>query len=119
MPTAPRDPMEDGPKIKTAALSSRLVIMGWVDYVREVQAAKHHDVDDSLQLLRVAQKWFASVPSFADLSVGRRQAIAGLVVNKAERELQDEGLVDSSQRKSPTEGFRTGGFPRFPKVPSV
>lgn len=91
MPKPAHNPVEDALKINAAALSAPLVTMDWAEYVHEVRAAKHHDVDDSLQLLRIAQKWFASVPSFADLSTGRRQAIAGTVVNKTERALPDEG----------------------------
>lgn len=91
LPKPARDPMQDLPKVKAEALSSPLVTMGWNDFVKEIQNTENHDVDDSLTLLRVAQEWFASVRSFADLSLGRRQAIAGLVVDRAERTDPDLG----------------------------
>jgi hypothetical protein len=83
--------MDSLPKVKTEALSSPLVSMSWADYVREIRSADEHDPDDSLKLLQVAQTWFASVPSFSVLTLGQRQAVAGLVVDKTERGKPDLG----------------------------
>ncbi|PNU02366.1 phospholipase D family protein [Novosphingobium guangzhouense] len=85
MPKPPHDPFEGLHKVKPSALSSSLTSMSWSNYVSEIQASQYHDVEDSIELLRVAQEWFASRRSFADLSLGQRQAIAGLVVDRNER----------------------------------
>jgi hypothetical protein len=87
----PLNPLDSLPKVRPEALSSPLVTMSWAEYVREIQASGHHDLDESLKLLQVAQGWFASVGSFSNLSLGQRQAIAGLVVDKAERGDPDLG----------------------------
>lgn len=86
MPKPPHDPIDSLPPMKPKALSSDLLSMSWPEYVQEIGASAHHDIGDSLELLRIAQTWFASVVSFADLSRGQRQAIAGLVVDRAERD---------------------------------
>jgi hypothetical protein len=85
LPRPPRNPIESLPKVKTTVLSSPLVSMKWVEYAKQIRKSQYHNVNDSLRLLRIAQKWFASVPSFSALSVGQRQAIAGLVVDKLQR----------------------------------
>jgi len=85
------DPMDDFGKMDPTSLALPLVSMTWAQFSREVRATQHHNVDESLELLRIAQKWFASVPSFSNLSTGRRQAIAGTIVNREERKLADEG----------------------------
>ena len=85
------DPLDDFGKMDATSLALPLVSMTWSQFSREVRASRHHNVDDSLALLRIAQKWFASVPSFSNLSTGRRQALAGTIVNKEERKLPDEG----------------------------
>lgn len=91
MPKAARDPIQDLPNVKVEALSSPLVTMGWDDYVQEVRGSKNHPIDDSLALLRIAQQWFGSVRSFQDLSLGQRQAIAGLIIDRTERADDDLG----------------------------
>ena len=78
----PRNPMASLPKVKLSLLS-----MSWVEYVEEIVESKNHnvknhDVNVSLKLLRIAQQWFVSERSFSALSLGRRQAIAGLVVDR-------------------------------------
>ncbi|MCF6110824.1 phospholipase D family protein [Mesorhizobium muleiense] len=79
MAKPPRDPMDGMRLIKPAGFTSPLASMNWAEYVAEVRASAHHDIEESLTLLRVAQEWFASVKSFADLSAGQRKAIAGLI----------------------------------------
>lgn len=79
MPKPPCDPMEGLEQIKPEGFASSLVSMSWADYVDEVSTSTEHDVEDSLELLRIAQEWFASVRSFADLSPAQRKAIAGII----------------------------------------
>ncbi len=79
MPRPPRDPLDGLERIKPAGFSSPLISMGWDAYVAEVRASAHHDIDGSLDLLRIAQEWFASVPSFGRLTPAQRKAIAGII----------------------------------------
>lgn len=79
MSKPPKDPLDGLEQIKPAGFSSPLISMGWDAYVTEVRASAHHDVDGSLALLRIAQEWFASVPSFSELSPAQRKAIAGII----------------------------------------
>lgn len=85
MPKPPLNPLDGFDKVSSAALSSDLVSMSWGQYVDSVSSTAHHDLGESLILLRLVQKWFASAPSFMDLSQGHRQAIAGLVVDREQR----------------------------------
>jgi hypothetical protein len=79
MPKPPKDPLEGLQQIKPAGFSSPLISMDWDAYVAEIRASAHHDIDGSLALLRIAQEWFASVPSFGQLSPAQRKAIAGII----------------------------------------
>ncbi|MFD1103815.1 phospholipase D family protein [Sphingobium olei] len=79
MPKPPSNPLEGLDRIRPAAFSSPLISMSWNDYVAEVRASAHHDIGGSLALLRIAQEWFASVASFADLPPAQRKAIAGII----------------------------------------
>jgi hypothetical protein len=79
MAKPPRDPMEGLRQIKPAGITSPLISMRWEDYVEEIDASAHHDVEKSLNLLRIAQEWFASVPSFSELPPAKRKAIAGII----------------------------------------
>lgn len=85
LPRAPLDPIDSLSKDNVRALSSPLITMDWDEYVRRISASKYHNKDESLRLLRIAQQWFASVPSYSELSLGQRQAIAGLIVDKTQR----------------------------------
>lgn len=53
--------------------------MDWGEYAAEVKATAHHNIKESLALLRVAQGWFASVKSFAQMTAEQRKAIAGVI----------------------------------------
>ncbi|WP_315922353.1 phospholipase D family protein [Mesorhizobium sp. SP-1A] len=79
MAKPPRDPMDGIKLINPTVFTSPLVSMDWSEYVAEIKASEHHDVAESLTLLRIAQKWLASVRSFSDLSPEKRKAIAGLL----------------------------------------
>jgi hypothetical protein len=82
----PRDPMEGLGAISPAGFASPLVSMSWQAYAAAVRASAHHNVDESLNLLRIAQQWFASTKSFARLTAEQRKAIAG-VIGKKQRKL--------------------------------
>lgn len=62
--------------------------MNWQNYVSAVRSSAFHDVDGSLQLLRIAQEWFASVPSFGELDAPRRKAIAGILGQYQKTDIQ-------------------------------
>jgi hypothetical protein len=85
LPRPPRDPLTGLTRERIRALSAPLLKMTWAEYEHLLSKSRHHDVPKSLELLRLAQQWLASVTSFSDLSIGRRQAIAGLVVDRRER----------------------------------
>jgi HKD family nuclease len=76
-PKPPRDPLAALASLSEGALSSPLLAMSWDEYVSAVRSSSQHPVDDSLGLLRVAQKWLASARSFGDLTAPQRKAIAG------------------------------------------
>lgn len=80
MPKPARDPAipKRRPAGSTAA-SSSLVSMDWNDFTEAVAKSRHHDVPRSLALLRVAQTWLISAPSFHDLERLQRKAIAGVI----------------------------------------
>lgn len=64
--------------------------MTWSTYHEQVHSSRLHDFDKRVELLRIAQKWFASVRSFEDLDQARRKAIAGTLgelQKKADEEL--------------------------------
>jgi HKD family nuclease len=79
MKKPPRDPMDGMKRIGPAGFTSPLTAMNWGEYVAEIRASAHHDIEESLTLLRIAQKWFASVKSFANLLDEQRKAVAGLI----------------------------------------
>jgi len=78
-PGPPRDPLAAVPPASVRSLSSPLVGMDWDQYVRAVRRSAHHDVDESLDLLRTAQAWLSAAPSFHDLTTPQRKAIAGAI----------------------------------------
>lgn len=82
LPKAPRDPLASTASLSSKAISSRLLAMGWDQYSLAVRGARHHDVDRSLELLRITQTWLASVRSFANLQPPHRKALAGVIGNK-------------------------------------
>ena len=71
-PGPPRDPLAKVPQFK-------LVKWDWNKYVRKVRTSDHHNIDESLGLLRTAQAWLSGVSSFRDLSALERKAIAGII----------------------------------------
>ena len=75
LPKPPRDPVPAG----RAESRSELLAMDWADYTRQVRASRHHDVEQSLKLLAIARRWFASQTSFADVSTAQRKAVAGII----------------------------------------
>jgi hypothetical protein len=79
MPKPPRDPAIPKKRSVSAASSSSLVSMSWKEFTAEVAKSRHHDVPRSLALLRVAQTWLNSAPSFHDLERLQRKAIAGVI----------------------------------------
>lgn len=79
MPKPPRDPLKGLKFVTREGSGSALTTIDWPAYVSEVNRSAHHDVRESLDLLRVAQGWFASSKSFAKLSVSQRKAIAGTI----------------------------------------
>lgn len=90
MPKPPRDPVPHLTAAQRKALQSQIVSLSWKQYVNAVYSSSVlHDPAESLQLLRIAQKWLAAVPSFSDLSAAQRKAIAGVI---GERQKTDEEL---------------------------
>ncbi len=89
MPRPPRDPLIQVPQSGEKGLSSSFVNMSWRHYVLEVRGSAVHHVDESLALLRTAQVWLASVPSFGDLTTPQRKALAG-VIGKTDRDIDDD-----------------------------
>lgn len=79
LPKAPRDPVPDLTKINVKSVSSPLIDMDWQTYVKKVRSSRHHNIDKSLQLLRIAQEWFVKEPSFRNLNSPQRKAIAGII----------------------------------------
>jgi hypothetical protein len=85
----PRDPLAELPSKNLKSLSSPLVGMDWAHYVRAVRGSAHHNVDESLDLLRTAQAWLSEARSFHDLTTPQRKAIAG-VIGEQEKANDDE-----------------------------
>lgn len=79
MAKPPRDPMEGLRQVKPSGFSSSIISMSWAEFVRCVNAAAEHDVAESLELLAITQKWFASISSFGDFSREQRKAVAGII----------------------------------------
>ena len=77
LPKAPRNPFsaEEGPSLKSAV--SPMASMSWSQFAADVARSSNHDVSKSIELLRIAQGWFSSVPSFGNLSPQQRKALAG------------------------------------------
>lgn len=73
----PRDPIANVAKEDLRSATSDIVGMSWLEYVSKVRSPGIHNVDGSLELLRIALQWFGSVESFGDLDTPRRKAIAG------------------------------------------
>ena len=88
LPRPPRDPLADMPAIAAKALSSPLINTTWRQYVRAVRAG-HHDLAESMNLLRTAQGWFSTTASFHDLPDLQRKAIAG-IIGRTQRTAHDE-----------------------------
>lgn len=90
MPKPPRDPLANLTAPQRKALQSQILSLSWNQYVGAVYSSSAlHDPAESLQLLRIAQKWFAAVPSFSDLSAAQRKAVAGVI---GERQKTDKEL---------------------------
>lgn len=89
LPRPRKDPLDGIPADRVKALSSPLVAMSWSEYARAIRESEHHTIDKSLELLRIAQTWFASVESFSDLTSPQRKAIAGILGSR-ERESDTE-----------------------------
>lgn len=79
VPKLPRDPIEGAPSTSVRLLNSALVSMRWDQYTQAVRSSAHHDVVDSLALLRIAQGWLSSVSSFEHLTTPQRKALAGVL----------------------------------------
>ena len=82
MPKPPHNPLKMAPANSLTGLSSPMVGMDWGQYAAAIHASKHHDVDESLDLLRTAQTWLSGAPSFRNLSGPQRKAIAGIIGKK-------------------------------------
>ena len=87
MKTPPHNPLS-GIVVAKAEGTGRLLNMDWSTYVEKISKSKHHDISGRLELLRICQKWLASVSSFSDLPLIKRQAIAG-IIGKQENEDTD------------------------------
>lgn len=72
-PRPRHDPMSEWKHQTPLELSS----MNWDGYVNRIKKSKHHNIKESLKLLRISQKWFASNASFSDFSDEERKAVAG------------------------------------------
>ena len=79
MPRPPRDPLATMDRAQTRSLSSPLTNLSWRDFRDAVHDSAHHDVDQSLELLAIAQRWLVSVRSFSQLTAPQRKAIAGII----------------------------------------
>lgn len=79
LPRPPRDPFAEMDRARTRSLSSPLTRLSWQAYRDAVHDSAHHDVDQSLELLAIAQRWLVAVRSFAQLSASQRKAIAGII----------------------------------------
>lgn len=79
LPRVPRDPIKDVSSNRIKALTSPVVNMSWAKYAKAIRGSQHHNVKQSLELLRIAQTWLAGVGSFAELSSPQRKAIAGIL----------------------------------------
>lgn len=79
LPKAPRDPLSSTTRLSYNGVSSRLIAMGWNHYSQAIYTAQYHNVDHSLELLRIAQTWLASVRSFKNLGLEQRKALAGVI----------------------------------------
>lgn len=88
-PRPPRDPIAVSKQASLNGLVSPLVEMSWSQYVQKVRSSTHHNVGQSLKLLRTAQGWLAAVPSFADLTTPQRKALAG-IIGEADKAINDE-----------------------------
>ncbi|MCX8281777.1 phospholipase D family protein [Phyllobacterium sp. 0TCS1.6C] len=84
--TKPKNPILRTSDAAGRFLTSPLIKMEWNDYVREIQASPHHNVDERLSLLRTCQCLFARVGSFSALSSNEWKAIAGVIGDKQKRE---------------------------------
>ncbi len=79
MEKPPCDPMEGLELIKPSGFSSPLVTMNWSQYATEVKTSAHHDLRESIALLRVVQGWFGANESFRRMTSEQRKAIAGVI----------------------------------------
>lgn len=82
----PRNPILPGAGLAADQLKSVAVKMNWGEYLSAVKASPHHKFDERLSLLRECQTMFASVSSFAALSVSQWKAIAGVIGEKEKAE---------------------------------
>ena len=63
--------------------------MEWDEYVRRIHSGGHHDIDKSLELIKIARSWFAATSTFAALPTPQRKAVAGIL---GEREKEGADL---------------------------
>jgi len=85
----PRDPFDEVSAENIAGLTSSITQMDWEQYIGALDRSAHHDIDQSLILLRTAQGWLSAGASFHALSTPQRKAIAG-VIGMTERSLNAE-----------------------------
>lgn len=79
MAKPPLNPIDGLELIKPAGFRSSLVSMTWTEYVAEVNATAHHNIKESIALLRIVQGWFAAAGSFAHMTPEQRKAIAAVI----------------------------------------
>jgi hypothetical protein len=79
LPRPPRDPLATMDRAQTRSLGSALTSLTWRDFRDAVHHSGHHDVNQSLELLAIAQRWLVSVRSFGQLTAPQRKAIAGII----------------------------------------
>lgn len=89
LPKPPRDPLVGFDKQRVRGLTSPITKRTWDEFAKSVRETKHHNVTESLELLRISQRWLAGVGSFAELKTPQRKAIAGIL---GENQKTDEEL---------------------------
>ncbi|MBZ9998534.1 MULTISPECIES: phospholipase D family protein [unclassified Mesorhizobium] len=78
-PRLPRNPINEVSLPNLKGLTSPLVELDWAGYVSAVRRSSYHDMDGSLELLRIAQTWLSAARSFHELSLLKRKALGGVI----------------------------------------